>query len=86
MAIAMEWLALLLPWAAVVGLCAIGFRLVVQAKARKTAAFVIGAFLQMILPDPYAERTIEVVQDRKKEVVRKQDENGEPPNNPRANG
>lgn len=75
----LDWLRALLPWLFVLGLCAGFIWLVAAARRRRAAAFVVGAFLQMLLPDPYAERTIEVVQDRKKEVVRKQDENGDPP-------
>lgn len=76
---ALDWLSALLPWLVVTGLCAGFWWLIAAARRRRAAAFMVGAFLQMLLPDPYAERTIEVVQDRKKEVVRKQDEHGEPP-------
>ncbi|MFZ5843834.1 MAG: hypothetical protein ACOY3E_13160 [Pseudomonadota bacterium] len=74
-----DWLGTLLPWLLVFGLCAGFVWLVAAARRRRATAFVIGAFLQMLLPDPYAERTIEVVQNRKKEVIRKRDENGAPP-------
>ncbi len=86
MTMALDWLRELLPWVAVTVLCAGFLWLIAAARRRRATAFVVGAFLQMLLPDPYAERTIEVVQDRKKEVIRKQDENGEPPDGPLASG
>ena len=79
MTLALEWLRLLLPWLALFGFVIAFYWLIGWARNRRATAFVIGAFFQMILPDPFAERTIEVVQDRKREVVKKQDENGDPP-------
>lgn len=75
----LSWLGLLFPWTVAAIVCLIFYRLVMKAKAGKATAFVIGAFLQMMLPDPYAERTIEIVQDRKKEVIKQQREDGAPP-------
>ncbi len=36
-----------------------------------------GILVQMIMPDPYAERTVEIVQEDKKETKKQQDENGD---------
>ena len=48
------------------------------AKNRKAGAIAFGMFFQMILPDPCAQSTIEAVAERKQEVKKQQDENGEP--------
>lgn len=53
-------------------LCWLGVKLVNWAKQRKAAAVVFGAAVQMLLPDPYAERTIKIVQERKKETRKEQ--------------
>jgi hypothetical protein len=37
-----------------------------------------GIFAQMFLPDPKAQQTIEAIAERKQEVKKQQDENGEP--------
>ena len=84
MATWLNWLVLLSPWVMVAIVCFGFYRLVMKAKAGRATAFVIGAFLQMMLPDPYAERTIEIVQDRKKEVIKQQGENGAPPEDEEA--
>ncbi len=55
-------------------------KLVSWAKQMKTGVLVLGIFIQMFMPDPYAERTVKVVQEDKKETKKQQDENGEKPN------
>jgi hypothetical protein len=55
-------------------------KLVSWAKQKKTGALALGIFIQMFTPDPYAERTIKVVQEDKKETKKQQDENGDKPN------
>lgn len=52
-------------------------KLVSWAKKTKTAVLVLGIFIQMFIPDPYAERTIKVVQEDKKETKKQQDNNGD---------
>lgn len=42
------------------------------AKQRKAAAVIFGAAVQMFLPDPYAQRTIKMVQEEKQEQPKKQ--------------
>jgi len=44
------------------------------ARTQHVRAFAFGAIIQMFLPDPYAERTIKIVQEAKKEVKEKEDE------------
>ena len=48
------------------------------AKNRKAGAIAFGLFFQMILPDPCAQSTIEAVVERKQEVKKQQNENGDP--------
>ena len=48
------------------------------AKNRKAGAIAFGLFMQMLLPDPKAQITIEAVAERKQEVKKQQDENGAP--------
>jgi len=48
------------------------------AKAQYTGAYIFGAMVQTVLPDPYAERTIQVVQDNKEEVKKPKESDGEP--------
>lgn len=74
----MDILRPLLPWLTLLILFYGFTKLYAWARGRKTGAFVFGALTQMLLPDPYAERTLKIVQERKQETRREQDENGDP--------
>ncbi len=73
----MDLLRPLLPWLLLLVLFCVFGKLYGWARRRKTGAFVFGALTQMLLPDPYAERTLKIVQERKQESRREQDENGD---------
>ena len=68
-----------LPWIVFAAVIFTFVRLFKWARNKKTGAFIFAAFIQMLMPDPYAERTIQVVQEEKKAVKKEQDENGDPP-------
>ncbi|MGX5203020.1 hypothetical protein [Aliikangiella sp. IMCC44632] len=53
------------PWIAYLGLIFTFVRLYRWSKNKKTGAFIIGMLLQMVLPDPKVEQTIEIVQEQK---------------------
>ena len=68
----------LVPYLLLVLLLIIFKRLFLWAKNRKTGAYLFGVLTQMFMPDPFVERTIEVVQEDKKKAREEEDENGEP--------
>jgi len=75
----------IIPWI-IFGLLVLCFtQLFRWAKKRKTGAVVFMSMVQMLMPDPYAERTIKTVQDEKKTTKKEQDENGDPLENTNAN-
>lgn len=63
----------LLPWGIFLAFIFIAINMVKWAKKRRSSAYVFGAIVQMLLPDPYVERTIKLVQEDK-QVVKKQKE------------
>lgn len=69
---------LYLPWIVFFAMVFTFIRLFQWAMNKKTGAYLFGAMMQMMMPDPYAERTIEVVQQEKKTTKKEQDENGDP--------
>ena len=73
-----ENLKILWPWILFAGVIFVFSKLFDWAKNRKTGAVVFGALVQMIMPDPYAERTITVVQDEKKESRKETDGDSQP--------
>ena len=46
-----------------------------KARKRKAGIIILASFIQMFLPDPYAERTIKVVQVQKERKASKESEN-----------
>jgi len=68
----------LFPWAILVISILLARVLFKWAKAQKIGAYVFGSFAQMFLPDPYAERTIKVVQENKQQVKKQKENQGEP--------
>lgn len=66
------------PWIIFLIFIWLCFNLVTLARKRKGVALAFGIFAQMFLPDPKAQQTIEAAVQRKEEVKKQQDENGEP--------
>lgn len=69
---------LMKPWLCFVVFIYLCIKMIGWAKNRKAGAIAFGLFFQMILPDPSAETTIKAVAERKQEVKKQQDENGDP--------
>jgi len=69
---------ILLPWGIFLAFIFIAINLVKWAKKRRSSAYVFGAMVQMLLPDPYVERTIKLVQEDKKVVKKQKESEGEP--------
>lgn len=70
--------AVLLPWGIFLAFILIAISMVKWAKKRCSSAYVFGAMVQMLLPDPYVERTIKLVQEDKKVVKKQKESEGEP--------
>lgn len=69
-------LVMLMPWLLFlmfIGLC---FMLINWARKRKATALALGIFVQIFLPDPKAQITIEAIAERKQEVKKQHDEEG----------
>lgn len=69
---------LLKSWLIFIAFIYLCLKMIGWAKNRKAGAIAFGLFFQMILPDPSAEKTIQAVAERKQEVKKQQDENGDP--------
>lgn len=69
---------ILLPWGIFLAFIFIAINLVKWAKKPRSSAYVFGAMVQMLLPDPYVERTIKLVQEDKKVVKKQKESEGEP--------
>ena len=74
-----ELMQIYLPWIVFAGIIFTFALLFKWARNKKTGALIFGVLIQMIMPDPYAERTITVVQEERKATKKEQDENGDPP-------
>ncbi len=68
----------LLPWGIFLAFIFMAISMVKWAKKRRSSAYVFGAMVQMLLPDPYVERTIKLVQEDKKVVKKQKESEGEP--------
>lgn len=55
----------LMPWMIFIGFIGFAWKMVSWARKRKSGAYAFGALVQMVLPDPYVERTIKLVQEEK---------------------
>lgn len=55
------------PWIAFLGIIFTFTRIYQWARNQKTGALIIGLLVQMILPDPKVEQTIEIIQQEKPE-------------------
>ncbi|NQY34198.1 MAG: hypothetical protein HRT37_04350 [Alteromonadaceae bacterium] len=73
-----QLLLVLIPWCIFFILGVVATNLVKSARARKGTAIAICVFVQMFSPDPYVERTIEMVTVEKKAPKKQQDESDEP--------
>lgn len=69
-----------LPWLLFVGFIFFSLIMISLARHRKAAAVAFGLFLQIYLPDPRAQITIEAVVERKQEVKKAQAGNKTPKN------
>jgi hypothetical protein len=68
----------LLPWLVFVVVVALFFLLVHQAKKRRGLAIALAILVQMFVPDPKAQVTIEAIAERKQEVKKQQGGIGKP--------
>ena len=67
-----------LPWIILVGLIKLLLVLIVGARKRKTGVVILATILQMLMPDPYVDRTIKTVQvQTKKQADSSEDPSGE---------
>jgi len=65
-----------LPWLIVFVLGVIASKLMTSARKRKGTAVIFGAAVQMLIPDPYAERTIEMMVVEKKQTKKQGEDRG----------
>ena len=66
------------PWLFFLAVIFVFYKLFSWAKNKKTRALVFGILTQMFMPDPYVERTVQVVQEDKKESKQAEDDSGDP--------
>lgn len=66
------------PWIMFLVFIFVCLKLINWARQRKGVAMALGIFVQMFIPDPKAQITIEAIAERKQEVKKQQDENGDP--------
>jgi len=71
-------LTVIYPWLLFTMFIIFCFKMVGWARKRRSSAVVFGALVQMLLPDPYAERTLKQVQEEK-QIVKKQKESDDEP-------
>lgn len=69
-----ELFDLYLPWIVFFGMIFTFVRLYLWARNKKTGALIIGLLIQMVIPDPRVEQTIEVVQEQRKTTKEDLDE------------
>lgn len=62
-----ELIQIFIPWLILLSSLIVFLVLYRWAKKRKTGALVFMTLAQMVLPDPYAERTIKTVQEEKRQ-------------------
>ena len=63
----------ILPWLLFMAFILICLKMIDWARHRKAGAIAFGLLVQMFLPDPRAQVTIEMVVERKQEVKKQQD-------------
>jgi hypothetical protein len=68
----------LAPWFGLLVFVLLSTKMIDWARHRKAGAIAFGLFVQMFLPDPRAQITIESVVERKQEVKKQQDGKAEP--------
>lgn len=68
-----------LPWTIVFILAMIASKLMKSAKKRRGTAIAFGAVVQMLTPDPYAERNIEMMVIEKKQQKKQEEDMGKLP-------
>jgi hypothetical protein len=67
-----EYLYAFVPWLGFIGFVLFSVKMTVWARKRKTTAIAFGLALQMFLPDPRAQKSIESVIEVKQEVKKQQ--------------
>ena len=72
-----ELVFVLLPWAVLFGIFWLFAALTRWAKQRRHGAIALGILVQMFLPDPNVQKTMETVAEAKQEQKKQQDENGD---------
>ena len=78
MDVLMSILAVVWPWLLFVVFILLCIKLVSWARQRRTSAIAFGVVVQMFIPDPKAQITIEAIAERKQQVKKQQDENSGP--------
>ena len=73
-----DFFLVFLPWFIFFVLGIVATKLVKSANGRKGIAVAFGVLVQMFLPDPHVERTIEMITVERKAPKKQQDESGEP--------
>lgn len=71
----------LLPWGIFCVIAIAAMKLVKSAKTKKSLAVCFGVLVQMFSPDPYVERTIEMVTVEKKATKKQQYKSGDKSSN-----
>jgi hypothetical protein len=66
-----------IPWIVFLLTIFIFSKLISWARKKKTVAITFGVLVQMFSPDPFAERTIEVVQQDKKSAEHRQQDDSD---------
>lgn len=69
-----EAVIVLLPWFSFIFFALCAKKLLKYAHKRKGIAVAFGVLVQMLLPDPQVEKTIETVIVAEKKVVKRQDD------------
>lgn len=66
------------PWLMFIGVIYVWWKMIYWARNRKALVITFGLLMQMFLPDPKAQITIEAVAERKQEVKKQQAGNAKP--------
>lgn len=75
-----EFIKAVMPWFVLLIFILLSFQMIDWARHRKAGAIAFGLFVQIFLPDPKAQITIEAIVERKQEVKKQQAGDAEPLN------
>jgi hypothetical protein len=73
-----EILYALLPWICLLAVLGLFNKLVSWARKRKGAAIAVGLLVQMFIPDPKVQETIQLVVKQKQQQVKKSEQSASP--------